>query len=108
MQNDPRVVLLMIGVGVYVAKLWYDDFRNALKGQPNARGLPGATPASWKAVIIAATGSLVLLAAETWGEKMFGLTEQQSKMTALYAVYTLLAAVIEEIIFRGFIVIENR
>jgi len=98
----------MIGVGVYVAKLWFDDFRNARGGRPNPRALPGATPASWKAIIIAATGSLALLGAETWGEKIFGLTEQQSKMTSLYAVYTLLAAIIEEIIFRGFIVVENR
>src|SRR3954466_15740211 len=108
MQNDPRVVLLMIGVGVYVAKLWYDDFRSNQGGRPNPRALPGATPAPRKALIIAVAGSLVLLAAETWGEKAFGLTEQQSKMTALYALYTLLAAVIEEIVFRGFIVVENR
>ena len=108
MQNDPRIVLLMIGVGAYVAKLWYDDFRSAVKGEPHSRALPGATSAPWRAIVIAVSGSLALLVAETYGEKQFGLTEQQSKMTGLYAVYTLVAAVIEEIVFRGFIVVENR
>jgi membrane protease YdiL (CAAX protease family) len=98
----------MIAVGVYVAKLWFDDFRSARAGNANSRALPGATPAPARAIFIAALGSLLLLGAETWGENVFGLTEQQSKMTALFAVYTLLAAIIEEIVFRGFIVVQNR
>ena len=48
------------------------------------------------------------MTAETIGEAKLGLSEQQSNLTVLFAFYTLLAAFVEEIIFRGFIVVENR
>jgi membrane protease YdiL (CAAX protease family) len=108
MQNDPWVLILMLGVGLYVAKLWLDDFRARRAGQPNPRALPGATPAPTRVIIIAAAGGFLTVAAETWGEKTLGLAGKQSTITGLFATYTLVAAVIEEIIFRGFIVIEKR
>jgi len=108
MQNDPWVQILMLGVGLYVAKLWLDDFRARRSGQSNPRALPGAASAPARAITLAATGGLLIVAAETWGEKSLGIAGQQSTMTGLFAAYTLVAAVIEEIIFRGFIVIEKR
>jgi membrane protease YdiL (CAAX protease family) len=108
MQNDPVFLLLVGGVSLYVAKIWWDDLRSAQKGTLNPRALPGATPSAWLPVIIAATGGFALVAAETWGENALGVAAEQSKITALFAAYTLLAAIVEEIIFRGFIVIENR
>lgn len=98
----------MIAATAYVAKLWRDDYRGALGGQPNPRALPGATPAPRRAIIIAALGALVLLALETWGEIRLGIVGEQSRMTALFGLYTLAAAVIEEVIFRGYIVIDGR
>ena len=108
MQNDPWVQILMLGVGLYVAKLWLDDFRARRSGQPNPHALPGTTPAPVCAIIIAAIGGFLIVAAETWGEKALGIAGKQSSMTGLFASYTLVAAMIEEIIFRGFIVIEKR
>lgn len=108
MTVSPPLLLLMIAAGIYVAKLWHDDLRSFQRGTPNPRALPGATPAPLRAHLIAAGGALSILAAETAGESLLGLTAQQTKMTVLYATYTLVAAVIEEIIFRGFIVIEGR
>jgi len=50
-------------------------------------------------------GALVILALETWGETALGVAAEQSKMTALFALYSVVAApVIEEVIFRGFLV----
>lgn len=98
----------MLGVGLYVAKLWRDDLRAKQAGRANPRALPGATPATLSSVIIASTGGLIIVGAETWGELALGLSGEQSKMTALFAAYTLVAALIEEIIFRGYIVLEKR
>ena len=108
MPDSPLLFVAMIVAGLYVAKLWRDDLRATQQGRPNPRALPGATPAPWRAHVIGGIGALGILLAETLGESWLGLTAQQSEMTVLYSAYTLVAAVIEEIIFRGFIVIEKR
>ena len=108
MNDDPLLLVLMIGVSGYVIKLWRDDYRAAQNGAPNPKALPGATPARRAAIGIAIAGAMLLLIAETWGELRLGISAEQSDMTALFAIYTLLAAFVEEIIFRGFLVVEGR
>jgi membrane protease YdiL (CAAX protease family) len=108
MNDDPLFQLLMLGAGIFVFKMWLDDRRAFVNGQPNPRALPGAVPAGRNAVTIAAAGALVLLAAETWGEIKLGISDEQTDMTALFALCTLTAAVVEEVIFRGFFVIDKR
>jgi len=108
MNDQPLLLLLMIAAAVYVAKLWRDDCRTAMAGRPNPRALPGAAHASLRAILIAVAGALVLLALETWGEIRLGIAGEQSRMTLLFGAYTLAAAVIEEIIFRGYLVITHR
>lgn len=62
-----------------------------------------------RAIVIAVAGSLIMLALETAGEAGLGIADQQSQMTWLFALYSVAAApVIEELIFRGFLVVENR
>ena len=70
--------------------------------------LSGATPTSRPAVIIAIMGTLILLAAETLGEIKLGIDQEQSEITVLFGLYTLVAAFIEEVIFRGYLVINDR
>jgi len=116
--NHPLLLILMTGAGAYCAWLWRSDLRSgqeAAKADPTApplpaRGaLPGATPTSAKAVAIAIAGALAIVGLETWGEAVLGLTGEQSKMTVLFAIYSICGApVIEEIIFRGFIVVPGR
>ena len=108
MQNDPWLQLLMLAAGLYVTKLWLDDFRAQRTDQPNPRALPGVSLSSTRAILLAALGGFVVVGAETWGEKALGIAGEQSKMTGLFAGYTLVAAIIEEIIFRGYIVLEKR
>lgn len=108
MQHSPLVQILMLGAGLYVAKLWLDDFRAQVSRSPNPRALPGTTPTSTRAVIIAALGGFVIVSAETWGENTLSISSEQSKITALFAAYTLVAALIEEIVFRGYIVLLGR
>jgi uncharacterized protein len=109
MNDNPWLILLLFVVGVYVTHLWWTDYTAALAGKTLAPApLPGATPASLRAILIAALGALVLLAAETFGEIALGLDQQQTSITMLFGAYTLVSAIIEEIIFRGYLVVEKR
>jgi uncharacterized protein len=108
MDENPVFLVMMIGIGCYVAWLWRADLLASRSGAVAPGGLPGATPASGRACLIAASGALVILAAETWGEIALGISDEQSSITALFAGYTLVAAFVEEIIFRGYIVVEKR
>lgn len=107
-QDNPLLLLVMLGVVGAVGKMWLDDYRAHQRGAANPRALPGATPASAGMIGIAVSGALVLLAAETGGEYALGISGEQSHMTVLLGVYTLAAAFVEELIFRGYIVVENR
>lgn len=98
----------MIGVGAYLAKLWWDDRRDFMAGHPSRQPLPGAAPSSVRACVIAGIGGVVIVIGETAGEIHLGLTAEQSSITVLFGLYTLAAAVIEEIIFRGYLIIEDR
>ena len=111
--NNPLLLLLMTVAGLYVGKLWRDDRRANLRGAgaspPSPGALPGATAAPARATGIAITGALVILAAETCGENALGLAAQQSRMTWLFALYSVAAApIIEELIFRGWLVVTIR
>jgi len=108
MIQSPLVLLLMTAVSLYLGKLWWDDLRAERAGQPNPRAFPGAMPARPAAIVIAVAGAWVLLAAETWGESALGLSGEQSRMTWLFGAYSLTAAIIEEVIFRGYLVIDRR
>lgn len=107
--NDPWLLLLTAAGGLWAAWLWLSDLRAARAGQPNPRAFPGATSAPTRALVIAALGGVALTLAETWGEKRLGLAAEQSHLTVLFAAYSVLVApLVEELIFRGFIVIESR
>jgi hypothetical protein len=50
-----------------------------------------------------------LLAGETIGEVLLGVAAEQSRPTWLFAVYSIGGApVVEEVIFRGYLVVENQ
>jgi len=99
MSNNPLLLLGLIGVATYLAKGWWDDERAA-----NPTGRTFKTKATYLAVL----GSLLLLGCETVGEYALGIVEEQRTITALFALYTLAAAFIEELIFRGYLVITGR
>lgn len=108
MNDQPALIILMSAMGLYVFHLWRQDYLAAKAGSASGQALPGATPASRGVCLIAAFGALVIVAAETWGELYLGLSEEQSEVTVLFGAYTLIAAFVEELIFRGFIVVDKR
>jgi uncharacterized protein len=108
MNDESPFHILMIAVGLYVFHLWRQDYLAHRTGTASSNPLPGATPASVKACVFAALGAVIIVSAETWGELHLGISEEQSTMTVVFGIYSLIAAFIEELIFRGFIVIENR
>jgi membrane protease YdiL (CAAX protease family) len=106
--ENPWLLGGMIVAGAVVAKWWVDDLRAHGAGAPRPGSFPGATPASPKALAIAATGAVALVALETLGESALGLTDRQSRITVLFGLYTLVAAFVEELVFRGYVVVERR
>ena len=107
-QENPLILAGLIAVIVAVAKIWRDDYLAARQGTPNPRAFPGAVSGGRPVIAVAVIGALLLLMIETAGEYALGLTAQQSHITGLFALYTLAAAFAEELIFRGYLVVENR
>lgn len=106
MTDNPLVLLAGIVIIGYAFHLWRSDLRDECAGKPNPKAFPGATPASLTAVVIAVVGAILILAAETAGEYAFDF--DQSDITLLFGIFTLTAAFLEELIFRGFLVVERK
>ncbi|MBM3842785.1 MAG: CPBP family intramembrane metalloprotease [Verrucomicrobia bacterium] len=105
---SPLVLLALTLAGLYCAKLWRDDLRAAQAGRTVRGGFPGAVPAPPRAVGLAIAGALVLLALETVGELTLGIAAEQTRMNLAFAAYSVLAApIIEEVIFRGWLVLDR-
>jgi len=107
-EDNPLVVLGLLVAAAVAFRWWLADWRAARRGAPAAQPLPGATDAPARAVVLAALGGLALVAGETAGEYALGISAEQSRVTVLFGIYTLAAAFVEELIFRGFVVIEGR
>lgn len=105
--DHPLLLVLLIGASGVAFRWWRDDLRRA-SDPPDPRALPGAVPAPRAATGVAVAGALLLLAGETAGEHFLGISDEQSRITVLFGLYTLAAAFLEEVIFRGYLVIEGR
>ncbi|MEX2381516.1 MAG: CPBP family intramembrane glutamic endopeptidase [Opitutales bacterium] len=108
MNDNPLLLLLVFGGTVYAAILWSDDYRKRMAGAPHPKSLPGATPAPLLSIVVAAGGALILLGLQTSGEYRLDIVAEQSRITILFGVFTLSAAFLEELIFRGYLVVQNR
>jgi len=106
--DHPAVLIATIAASIVVARWWWDDRRAAGRAEARPHPLPGATAAPVRAHLIGAAGALVVLAIETAGEHALGVAAAQTKMTVLFAAYTLAAAFLEELIFRGYLVVTSR
>lgn len=108
MENPPLPAslssdLLYFGAGLVVLFLWIRDAHEG-KGQ----GFPGACGASGRLLGIAAVGGLTLTLLETAGEGILGISAEQSTLPARSLLPLLGAAVVEEVVFRGYLVVTDR
>lgn len=101
---NPVGVLLFCVVALWLARMWIHDARE----NPRGGGLPGASHCPWIAVVIAVAGTLVLLALETWGEIRLGISAEQKDVSWLALPMFIAAGFTEEVIFRGYLVVERR
>jgi uncharacterized protein len=109
MNESPFMVLLYVGVAAYVGYMYWGDYQsNQASEQPDPRGMPGATSASWGLYGIGVIGALLILAAETGGEIALGIASEQSEMVWYFVFAILGAGIVEEIIFRGYLVVDGK
>ena len=109
MNESPFMVLLYVGVAAYVGYMYWGDYQsNQASEQPDPRGMPGATSASWGLYGIGVIGALLILAAETGGEIALGIASEQSEMVWYFVFAILGAGIVEEVIFRGYLVVNNK
>lgn len=108
MNENPIMILLYVAVATYVGKMYFADYRSARAGQASEGAMPGAVGAPLGAFVIGTIGALLLLGVETWGEIALGVADEQSDMVWFFVFAIVAAGVVEEVIFRGFLVIENK
>lgn len=108
MNENPIMIVLYIGVAAYVLSMYRGDLKAELAGEGSASAMPGAKPFGWLAALIGVIGALIILAIETGGEIALGISAEQSDMVWYFVFASLAAGVVEEVIFRGFLVVSNK
>lgn len=108
MTENPIMILLYVGIAVYVGNMYWGDYKSGRALDPEAGAMPGATGTSVLAVLIAVIGALVILAVETGGEIALGVVAEQSEMVWYFVFAIVAAGIVEEVIFRGYLVIDKK
>lgn len=108
MNENPIMILLYVGIAAYVGNMYWGDYKVAKAGEPRDGAMPGATATTIVSCAIAVIGALLILGAEVGGEIALGVTDEQSEMVWYFVFAIVAAGIVEEVIFRGFLVAENR
>lgn len=109
MSDNPVAILLYLGVAGYVLYLYHVDFRSTRAGNvADGNSMPGASAMPASALIIGVCVAVLILAIETGGEVVLGISSEQSQMAWYFLFASLAAGVIEEVIFRGYLVVSKR
>ena len=108
MDSNPIMILLYVGAAAFVLHMYRGDYIVSKSGQSRSGAMPGAENASLLSFFIATLGALLLLGAETCGEIALGLVNEQSEMLWYFLPVIIAAGVIEEVIFRGYLVVTDK
>ena len=101
------VILCVLAAGVIV-KLWTDDYFAWRRGKPFERALPGATDAPVRLIVLSAAVSAGIVLVGALGDYAIGAVSFRSKVPAYYFFTLVSAAIIEELLFRGYCVIQSK
>ena len=109
MSRDPLTILAVAGISIYLARLWLQDYSSYKRdGVPSAKAFPGATTVRFPLVLFGCLSAIALVFVETGGEYLLGISEEQSSVTWLFLLGMVSAGFLEELIFRGYVVIDGR
>lgn len=108
LNENPLMILLYVAIAAFLLHMYWGDYQADRSGTPNPKAMPGARGFSWNIAVMGILGSLFLLGVETGGEQALGISEEQSEMVWYFVFAIVCAGVVEEVIFRGFLVVENR
>ena len=108
MNEDPLIILIYCAIGLYIANLYGTDIRSFVTGRPNVKALPGAKPTTGLLIFASVLAAFVLLGNAVIGEYALGIVEAQSEMVWFFVFASVSAGVIEEVVFRGYLVVQNR
>lgn len=108
MRESLSLSLLYLAATAYIGYIYRCDFLAEKAGQPNSKAMPGATSATARLYLIGLLGAFLILLVETVGEVALGVSSDQSDILWFFGLASLGAGVVEEVIFRGFLVVENK
>ncbi|MCB1120067.1 MAG: CPBP family intramembrane metalloprotease [Verrucomicrobiae bacterium] len=106
--NSPFTQVVLILIIAYLFYLWFSDYRTNQAGKTQSGALPGAFPCNQNLIWLAVAGAFMLVAAETVGELALDISQEQSAITILFGLVTLASGFGEELVFRGYLVIQNK
>lgn len=109
MQDDAFYAIGMFAIAAWLFKMWLGDLREfRLTGKPRKGEFPGARPASKWLIGLGVFLGLILLTNITMEEIVAGEVEAQTKVSFLAVFSWIGAAFVEELIFRGYLIVDNR
>ena len=108
MNENPWIILIYCAIAIYMANIYRVDIKAFVAGNPNIKALPGAKPTNGLLIFASVLGALVLLGNTVVGEYALGIVEAQSEMVWFFVFASISAGVIEEVVFRGYLVVQNR
>ena len=93
-------------LGIVLLRMWLRDLKSNPQTPPFS--LPGTTSATLTACIVASVGAIGIVLIISGVEYATGIANQQSQIPSYYLFPMLGAAITEEVIFRGYLIVRNR
>ena len=108
MNDDPLIIFFSCLIALYLASCYFKDIKAYASLNENPKALPGARNSSFLLIGVSVLIGLVLLFNALIFEQILNLSNQQ-RTIVWYALFGSIAAgLIEEVVFRGYLVIDNR